>query len=354
VEIMVASAVMVMLLPVLFWMVTSASKNWSTSKDKAGAFREARDGFESMSRTISQATLNTYMDFVDSQGNTRFSSNANSTNFIPASYTRQSELRFISGPKLIGDISSTPARPTHALFFQGPLGMVTNQASYTGLENLLNTYGYYLEFNADSNRPSFISSTTPPPRYRFRLMQLMEPSENLSLYKYTAANPGLKSTDANGTNWFGDPLASANSRILAENILALILLPQLARKDEAPFTNNTTPLGTALAPGYTYDTTTNNLANPALNPHNQLPPQVQITMVALEESSYARIQGASSTVPTGIATALNNAPFTNSADYSKDLASLTAALQALRPAVGYRVFTTTVAIKAAKWSRSGN
>lgn len=350
VEIIVAAAIMIYILLVLSSMTGLISRNWSTTKAKIEEFREAREGFESMTRTISQATLNTYLDFVDANGNTRFtySSSANSTNFQPARYTRQSELRFLSGPNLVGNTSSSPSRPTHSIFFQAPLGLVTNATSYGGLENLLNTWGYYIEFNADTNRPSFLSMSSPRPRYRYRLMQLMEPSENLSLYNYTATNPALLSTDPNGTNWFGDPLSTGtNSRVLAENIIALVLLPQLSPGD----TNSPT----ALAPSYTYDTTSNN-AIAALNPKNQLPPLVMITMVAVDEPSYSRLQGSSTTPPSGLSSALtaftSAGNLTNAASpgYAQDLQTLTQYLTSNH--LAYRIFTTTVALKAAKWSRN--
>ena len=52
-------------------------------------------------------------------------------------------------------------------------------------------------------KPSFVKT---PDRYRFRLMELMQASERLSLYTYTTSNAGLKSTDRNGMNWFTDAL----------------------------------------------------------------------------------------------------------------------------------------------------
>ena len=100
-------------------------------------------------------------------------------------------------------------------------------------------------------------------------------------------------------------------------------------------------------------TSKTNQTNPTnlTNPTNQLPPVLQITMVAIDEASAIRLGfGAGSDDIFGAA-----AKFTKSADYSKDLlqskdpASLEATLISKR--VNYRIFSTNVTIRGAKWSR---
>ena len=46
---------------------------------------------------------------------------------------------------------------------------------------------------------------------------------------------------------------------------------------------------TRLAPQYSYDSTAANL-DPTINPKNQLPPVVQLTVVAVDEATFGRIQ----------------------------------------------------------------
>ena len=71
VELMV-SVVIVMLLMLLLLTITDATrKTWVTTTARAEQFRGARAGFESMTRRLSQATLNTYWDYFDASGAAR-------------------------------------------------------------------------------------------------------------------------------------------------------------------------------------------------------------------------------------------------------------------------------------------
>src|SRR5207244_2432555 len=87
--------------------------------------------------------------------------------------------------------------------------------------------------------------------------------------------------------WFADPLAAKNRpvHLLAENIVALVLLPRLAAAEEKEREKLGKPM---LAAKYRYDSTTSN-ADPEINPKNQLPPVVQVTMVAIDEASAIRL-----------------------------------------------------------------
>jgi uncharacterized protein (TIGR02599 family) len=314
--------------------------------------------FEALTRRVSQASLNAYWDFVDAKGNARTDSS-----FVPSSYRRQSELRFISGNGLAGNGASSPARPLHSIFFQAPLGFAESP-KYQGLVNLLNTCGYYIEFNSDGSdglglKPPFVQS---PDRYRFRLMELIEPSENMSLYSYTGGNPMLRSTDPNGMKWFQNAL-SDTAHVLAENIIALIILPTLSPQDEEGLTPRPASTGSALSPTYSYDSTadyngpsapsTGNAA--ALNPRNQLPPLVQITMVAVDEAPFSRALGNSTSIPAslkfdGLFTSVGDLKDSSKPGFAKDLKTMEDALRAAR--IDYRIFSTTVSIKGAKWSRN--
>src|SRR5688572_26589605 len=98
VELMVATAVIALLMVVLLQMTTQTTKTWRFTTEKVEKFQSARDGFESMTRRISQATLNTYWDYVDLNGRvrTQFLENFPNDNtalskFIAYSYGRQAE-----------------------------------------------------------------------------------------------------------------------------------------------------------------------------------------------------------------------------------------------------------------------
>ena len=85
---------------------------------------------------------------------------------------------------------------------------------------MLNTWGYYVEYADNSTtRPSFVAS---PARKRFRLMEVMQPSESLSLYTYTSGPDG--NSGSSYTNWFTDPLVltgAASIRASAASIRAI-------------------------------------------------------------------------------------------------------------------------------------
>jgi len=343
VELLVSMAILSMLLVVMASMVTQTSTAWRSTKGKIEQFRQARDAFEAMSRRVSQSTLNTYFDYQDASGNTRTTNN--SATFVPARYARQSELRFISGPGLAGTATSTPPRPTHSIFLLAPLGVVDNSTNYGGLQNLLNTWGYYVEYADDSQfLPAFLTSLK---RNRFRLMELMQPSETMSLYTYTSGN----STYTNRA-WFTDALATSPPpvHVLAENVIALVLLPKLSAEDIAALGSSYSDA--SLSPNYTYDSTTTS-ADANLNPKNQLPPVVQMTVVAIDELSAKRIGAAGmdgiNTTLNGLFTTAGSTIDPTVAGFAKDLKTLEAYL--IQKHINYRIFTTDISIKGAKWSR---
>ena len=206
VELMVSTAIIGLIMIVLVQMTNQMSKTWRSATEKIEKFQEARDGFEAMTRRLSQATLNTYWDYLDQTGAPR---NPNVTSaafksFIPFMYGRRSSLRFASGPmsQIPAGTSGTPsvavlsadqARPTHGIFFQAPFGLVTdtdtqpaklNQTAltsgYSVMNNLLNTWGYFVETGNDTLRPSFVDPATNPSahvrtRWRSRLMEFTAP-----------------------------------------------------------------------------------------------------------------------------------------------------------------------------------
>jgi uncharacterized protein (TIGR02599 family) len=349
VELMVATTILIFICMILLSMTQMISKTWTSTTGKVEQFREAREAFESITRRLSQATLNTYWDYERDGSNN------------PTRYIRQSELRFVSGPNIF---TSNPFPSTqfnirnHAIFFQAPLGYATNR-SYEILSNMLNTWGYYIRLADDSSFwPSFINSAA---RTRFRLMEMSEPSDSLTLYKFTSGkdaagdsrNSGRSGTNGYiGKDWYTVPLANAAySRVLAKNIIALVFLPKFAagerRSTGALFADD------ALAPRYTYDTTTNIVASPEINPKNQLPPVIQVTMVAIDENSAARM---SITTRNLLRSRLANLFQTVGSvtdptlpGYARDLKALQDWLVARN--INYRTFTTSVSLKSAKWSR---
>jgi uncharacterized protein (TIGR02599 family) len=113
----------------------------------------------------------------------------------------------------------------------------------------------------------------------------------------------------------------------------------LSKKDE-----QTT--GKVLTKDYTYDSTVT-LPDPDINPKNQLPPVVQVTLVAIDEASAAKL--ASGALPPAAFDPLLDTLFTDTSKYDTDLATLQRALNEQH--IAYRVFTSSVSLRGAKWSR---
>lgn len=407
VELMVSMVVLIIILLMLVQMVNSTSAIWRGSTAKVEQFRSARQGFEAIVRRLSQATLNTYWDYDDP--------------ITPTRYFRQSDLRFIvdSGGALINKtpMDSDLKHPTHAVFFQAPLGYFAGvdpsgrttsdiadpaayNAAYSGLENLLNTWGYFVEYGSDRfYRPQFIQNLkakAPPERYRYRLMEYMQPADQLTIYHYTSGvqDPNASSSKAKnplffGHDWFYEwnsvsPSTGTATRapldvdlasfsydprpvhVLAENVVALVIMPMLSPQDPAAVK------GEILSPYYRYDSTqvTNNRPGmdtptsapattsfPNVNPKSQLPPVIRVTMIALDETSAARIAPANpgSNDPPEACKSTDFFKTTSSNGdypvnvYSKDLQDFEAKL--VKSRLSYRTFTSSVSLRAAKWSR---
>lgn len=366
VELLVSTSIIALLMLVLVGMTNQMSTTWRYTTEKIEKFQEARDGFEAMTRQLAQATLNTYWDYFNSTGQSRA---AAPSNFIPATYGRQSELRFLCGPMSV--LISGSTYPTHGVFFQAPFGQVADAPTYGRMDNLLNTWGYFLEVGDDStSRPTFLGSTVPL-RRRSRLKEFRQPSEQMSVYNTNLLTPT--------TDWFATALASTSppTRVLAENIVALVMLPKLSREEQ----DARTALGRVpLSPSYIHDSVSTTTAtgpygatpvNPgvganslsttdptdaaAINPKNQLPPIVQVIMVAIDERSAQRwvaLPGNAALTTFGPATttlfktgsANLEVPVTGDlAVYEKQL---------VQQKLTYRIFNTNVIIRGAKWSRA--
>ena len=145
-ELMLAMTVLVLLMGLIMQVVGFTQKVTTLISGKLQSFQEARIGFERLARKLPQATLNTYWDY-DNQTN-------------PTKYQRNSELQFLCGPTgnaLFSGILDSQKNPSHALFFEAPIGFFKS-SNYSGLETLLNACGYYIQFGSDiDQKPSFIS-----------------------------------------------------------------------------------------------------------------------------------------------------------------------------------------------------
>jgi uncharacterized protein (TIGR02599 family) len=335
VELMVAAVILTLILGIIFSITQMISQTWGKSTAKIEAFQAARTAFDTMSRKVSQATLNTYYDYYDDAGNTRASHGSNTSAFTPHRYGRTSDLHFITGRSLVSN------QVTHSLFFQAP-GGYTDNTNYTGMETLLNGCGFYLAYDKDNTLPAFVSSlpNKPPDRYRFRLMQYLQPSQSLQVYNPPSASP------AGQKAWFQDALSAHPPpvSILSENIIAMVVLPKLSATDAAEAARQGKPAH--LTTNFEYDT---RLKSAEGVTDHQLPPVVELVMVAIDENSARRFCQDSNAPSFGLSGGMNSL-FKDPEKLEDDLKTLTNELIAQH--VAYRVFRSEIALRGAKWSSS--
>jgi len=333
VELLVAMAVLSLILLMIMVMLSATERSWKHFSSNTQAFQNARLAFDTMNRTLSEATLNTYYDYYNSGYSPR--TNANTGTFVPAYYGRYSELHFISGKQLV---ALPLPQVTHSVFFQTPVSYSAATGSYGNLTSLLNAVGFYIDFTSDtSDWPTFFSSLTsqPAPRYRYRLIEFLQPTEQLSVY-----------SSLTGTSWFTTPLQSASppTFLLADNIIACVICPHLAG-EMTPATPTS-----SLTTTYEYDSRV--ASSPWTSGSqpvqmNQLPPLLRVVLIAVDEPSMLQIQGSSTAQPS---LGFNYANvFQNPANLKTDITTVTSALAAKH--VNYHVFQTDVPIRSANWSQ---
>jgi uncharacterized protein (TIGR02599 family) len=384
VEMLVSITIMLMLMGILASVTSMVSQAWRKSSGGTSSFQKARAGFEALTQTLSQATLTTYLDYVNSAGQYRNTSNAAS--FLPATFQRASELHFVSGPSATGGAGggvlvpggSAALTPGHAIFFQAPLGRSTN-GSYQPLDSSLNEVGFYVQYSSDQNDwPSFLQSSVGN-NYRYRLMEWMPSTENTAVYYSTSLSsydfswvesclPSIGVSPASVT--LGNTTVNQESpRVLADNVVLLVILPKLAPGDETELNGNSPPdsPGTMLCPKYEYDSRAwqsgytggvSGQVGSGSNSHNlsdlmrnQLPPLVDVVMIAISDKDMARIQSQYGNTATPSA----NSPLTLPANSFTDSTKLQADLQTYEQQliaghISFRTFSTTVQIQGAKWS----
>jgi uncharacterized protein (TIGR02599 family) len=324
-------------------MVSGTQDTLRGARAAAAQFREARRAFETVTRTVGQATLNTYWDYDDPRS--------------PTEYLRQSELHFAAGPA--DQLLSEDDIYTHSVFFVAPFGFAGSDATgdnagndpYRDLESLLNAWGYYITYtDSDDEAPPFIQNLQDQgvisEKKGFRLMEFRQPSEELSIYKEE-----LRSKDGGGKSaffsWFRDHLDD-HSRVVADNIVALIIRPVVSKQDAEEAGED----AWWIAPKYIYDSrefqwgAKNELT---LISRNQLPPVLELTLIAVEEASFLtferRNQGAD---PEKEIASLLKQRFTKAEDLEEDLESLTLELDQI--GISHRVFSASVGMRTAKWS----
>jgi uncharacterized protein (TIGR02599 family) len=290
----------------------SVDQSW-----QAGAsdpFAEAAAAFTTVTQHLEIATLEPYRDYADADG--AFHTDPGAA-FTPDHLALRSDLAFVCGPaaSLLGLSGRTTTGSS--VFFAGPAGQ-TQLYAQTGLDHLFNSLGYFVEFGPDADGPAFFSGAT---RERWRLKQVVQPSESLQIFATTTSAPWIAQLAG----------PSATPGILAENVVALVVLPERAASDSGP----------ALAPAYAYDSrdTSNALT------FAQLPPRVRVMLAAIDETSAQRLAAANGTTAPVL---LPPGAFQDSTKFDTDVAALDASLTAAK--IGHRIFQRELEVTTSAWS----
>lgn len=377
IELMVSVTVLSMLLVIIFQMLEQMQRTWKKTRQSVTEFKEARSAFDELSRRLGQATLNSYYGYRWQQARIPSS---NSVVYYGRQITPQSELEFVSGPTSVlfsgGEVKGVGSRPGHAVFFQGPFGFCVqrskenrNRLQYEHLNTLLNAWGYFVEFNSDElGRPRFLNNikNAPAPRLRYRLMEFRQPTEYLQIYKL-ALRESTSKNQKDYYQWFTSGLFGVNStwnttaeapstdtffrttRPMAENIIGMFILPRAATVT----TNSGTTSGNPedLAPEYLYDSRRFQWAGTstlATRSQHQLPPIMDITFVAVDETSFSnymlragieKVEDDPELVP--------KESFGKASQFDKDMEDLEKKLVELK--LDYRIFSTSIRLRESKW-----
>ena len=320
-EVLITLAILLVILVALIQFMTNVDQVWKSAA--ADPYAEAQDAFETVAQNLASATLAPYQDYADSSGAFRASAA-----FVPDHLARRSDLDFVCGPGAGTNGLLTASGRTTAgsgVFFLAPNGYTQTQA-HTGLEHLLNAVGYFVEFGDDDAAPGFILPQTH--YWRWRLKQVLQPAESLQVFAMTPSTAWTSSA------WIQQLVpTSAVLPVLAENVIALIVLPERAANDSGP----------ALAPAYSYDSrNTGNL----LTLH-QLPPRLWLVLVAIDGTSAERLAAQNGSNPPQLVAANL---FQQAAQLDADLATLDSSLTAQK--IGHRIFQREILLPSSDWSNT--
>lgn len=333
VEVLVAMSILSLLLVMMLKTTSLTSRAWQDTTEKMKAFSDARAAFDQITGKLSQSVMNTYWDYDDVKA--------------PTYYKRQSELQFLSLPmaSLTSGVYPAATYPTHAVFFQAPTGMVYDKGSYGNLPNLLNAYGYFIQYgDDDSERPDFLDEVLNkvPKKFTFRLKEWTVPSEKLTLYSNTSGSDYLGTASM---GWID--LQSPTAHTLAENVIALIVLPK--KQSDTSSGKSEVLVNSKFIYNSRNDVTTGGSVE-RMQKH-QLPPEVDVVMVAIDEGS-ARSLRMTTTPPQLVDPAWFQDPekLDDSVDGDGDLTKLQKSLDQKR--IRYILLRSTVMLRAGRWSES--
>ena len=336
IEVALSMVILSVILLISVQVLNQTQRAWKRGVARVEQFREARMAFESITENLRQAILNTYQAYQYNTGDTP--TIPTSMTQSPTKYIRQSELQFITGQaQSLLPGAQTSALVSHAMFFQARLGL-SDRDGYEGLSRLLCGRGYFIMYSGnDAFRPKHVNTQS----MRFRLFEYRPTAEENTIYSAKRGQWFIKAPGnvITASETLDTP---ADTRPIAENIIALIISPQVTADDAA--LKKDTPWW--IAPKYAFDSSdlvNVTYASPQGTQH-MLPPRVVITLVAIDESSARKL---ALKYPETMPQLVPSGAFTLADNRQKDLKALAANLHAEQ--LNYQVFSTTINMRNSKW-----
>ena len=316
-EALATMLVLLLIFAAVVQFMTTVERSWKSAA--SDPFAEAEQAFEIITQHLSVATVEPYQDYADNTGAFRTDP---ATAFTPDHLARRSNLDFVCGPSAgTNGLLAPTGRVTAgtSVFFAEPRGLTQTMAQ-SGVGHLLNAQGYFVEFGGDPNAPFFFVG---PSRQRWRLKQIVQPSESFQLFATTSSATWIQQLAG----------PAATPAILAENVVALIVLPERAASDN----------GAPLATDYRYDSRD---AGNSLT-LNQLPPRIRVVLAAIDEASATHLAAISGDIAPAL---IPNGTFQDSSQIDSDITALDASLTKSR--LGHRIFQRDVFVTTAAWSNT--
>lgn len=352
-EILVSTAIIGIVLVAIGEAMGTMQNTWVRVRGKADTFRPLRIAADTMNRRLASATLDA-----------RWVMEENPADGMPTGdLVRESDLHFVSGPAL-GLISSGGLLAAHGIFFQAPFGVddqdrgTSEVNSYDRLGHLLNAWGYFIEYGPEPGpRPAFMAQATSgrrDERRRFRLMEYRQPAEELEVFSpgtNTDGQPAIHTATGKFAirEWLKTPLdagATMQRRrisILAENIVALVVRP-LSGGTLDELVSTTTGPQYDLAEDMEYDSRRHQHDNSPLSrlTRHRLPPALEVTLVATNEDSWARLTPAEVEQAASEIRQVTNSAFESVNQYESDIQRLGSTLDRRR--IDFRVLRSVVTL----------
>lgn len=314
--------ILAMILLVITSVIGQAQRTWKSATSRLSQFREARQAFDTVSRNLRQAMINSYGDYLPRD--TPF------TPPPPPFIIRNADLgiRFDRATSVVSGSSTAAELPGSAVVFQAPLGLTADE-DYRPLKNLLCVRGYFVRFGSDEQFLPYGLRSRLQERFRYRLIEYAPPTETNPVY--VAGGKGEWTTISESAG--GDYM-----RVVANNVLALVLAPTF---NDGAVGNAPTELGQSVQdPVYSFNSFELAEYNQRSTLH-RMPSSTQVIMVAVDDESAARMLTGEAS-PDILRKA--GAEFTNPQTIDRDVTTLRAYMNSQR--YNFRIFSSNVFLLA--------